>query len=142
METLLVAKRDLVIARVLDRLADGRITTELAARELGKSSRQVRRLRRHEQAGLEGLRSRHIGRTAANRLDTELRERVLATVRALYPDFGPTLANEKLHAEHGLELSTESLRQLMIAGGLWRNRTRIRNVRQARSDRRAAAEVA
>jgi hypothetical protein len=88
------------------------------------------------------LRSRHIGRTAANRLDTELRERVLATVRALYPDFGPTLANEKLHAEHGLELSTESLRQLMIAGGLWRNRTRIRNVRQARSDRRAAAEVA
>jgi hypothetical protein len=55
METLLVAKRDLVIARVLDRLADGRITTELAARELGKSSRQVRRLRRrYEQAGLEG----------------------------------------------------------------------------------------
>jgi hypothetical protein len=35
METLLVAKRDLVIARVLDRLADRRITTELAAWEPG-----------------------------------------------------------------------------------------------------------
>src|SRR5665213_1335220 len=56
METLLVAKRDLVIARVLDRLGDGRITTALAARELGKSSRQIRRLRRrYEQALDPGL---------------------------------------------------------------------------------------
>ena len=115
METLLVAKRDLVIARVLDRLNDGRLTTALAARELGKSSRQIRRLRRrYERAGIEGLRSGHLGRAAANRLDVGLRERVLATVRALYPDFGPTLANEKLLADHGLVLSTESLRQLMI----------------------------
>src|SRR5665213_1200185 len=121
METLPVAKRDLVIARVLDRLGDGRITTALAARELGKSSRQIRRLRRrYEQAGIEGLRSGHLGRTAANRLEVGVRERALSAVRALYPDFGPTLANEKLRAEHGLALSTESLRQLMIGDGLWR----------------------
>ena len=136
METLLVAKRDLVITRVLDRLSDGRITTALAARELGKSSRQIRRLRRrYERAGIEGLRSGHVGRAAANRLDVGLRERVLATVRALYPDFGPTLANEKLLADHGLVLSTESLRQLMIGDGLWRNRTRKRNVHQPRERR-------
>jgi len=136
METLLVAKRDLVTAQTLDRLIDGRITTDLAARELGKSTRQIRRLRRrYEQAGIEGLRSRHIGRTAANRLDAELRERVLSTVRALYPDFGPTLANEKLLVEHGLEISTESVRQLMIGDGLWRNRKRKRNVHQPRERR-------
>ena len=136
METLLVAKRDLVIARVLDRLGDGRITTALAARELGKSSRQIRRLRRrYEQAGIEGLRSGHLGRTAANRLEVGVRERALSTVRALYPDFGPTLANEKLRAEHGLVLSTESLRQLMIGDGLWRNRRRKRNVHQPRERR-------
>jgi hypothetical protein len=67
METLLVAKRDLIVARALDRLIGGQITTELVARELGKSSRQIRRLRRrYEQGGLDGLRSGHVGKTAAN----------------------------------------------------------------------------
>jgi len=143
METLLVAKRDLVIARILDRLIDGRLSCELAARELGKSIRQIRRLRRrYEQTGVAGLRSRHFGRRAANRLDEALRARVIDTVRALYPDFGPTLANEKLRAEHDVILSTESVRQLMIEAGLWHNRKRKTYVHQPRERRPHYGELA
>ncbi len=143
METLLVAKRDLVIARTLQRLIDGRLTTDLAARELGKSMRQTRRLRRrYEHAGVAGLRSRHFGRRAANRLDEDLRARVIDIVRALYPDFGPTLANEKLRAEQDLVLSTESVRQLMIGAGLWRNRKRRNTVHQPRERRPYYGELA
>ena len=43
-------------------------------------------------------------------------------VRTHYPDFGPTLACEKLAAHHGHKLSEETLRQWMIAEGLWKPR--------------------
>ena len=47
---------------------------------------------------------------------------MLALVREHYPDFGPTFAAEKLAARHGLRLGVETLRQWMIADGLWIDR--------------------
>ena len=43
-------------------------------------------------------------------------------VKAKYPDFGPTFANEKLLALHGLVLSTSALRLGMVKAGQWRSR--------------------
>ena len=43
-----------------------------------------------------------------------------------YIGFGPTLAHEKLTEEHGLRLSVESLRQLMIEGGPVASSTRAK----------------
>ena len=43
------------------------------------------------------------------------------------PDFGPTLACEKLAARHWHKLSAETLRQWMIAVGLWKPRARKDN---------------
>jgi hypothetical protein len=40
-------------------------------------------------------------------------------VRERYWDFGPTFAREKLVEEHGFAMSVETLRQWMIADGLW-----------------------
>jgi hypothetical protein len=40
-------------------------------------------------------------------------------VRERYGDFGPTLATEKLTAQHGCTISRETLRGWMIADGLW-----------------------
>ena len=48
-----------------------------------------------------------------------VRQAVLALVREHYADFGPTLACEKLAERHGHCLSVETLRQWMIAAGLW-----------------------
>ena len=48
-------------------------------------------------------------------LSNAVRQEVLGPVRTHYPDFGPTLACEKLDAHHGHKLSAETLRQWMIA---------------------------
>ena len=40
-------------------------------------------------------------------------------IRCRYPDFGPTLAHEKLTEVHHLALSVETVRQLMIGADLW-----------------------
>ena len=53
-----------------------------------------------------------------------MREHVLALIRERYADFGPTLACEKLRERHGHRLSVETLRQWMIAQGLWQPRRR------------------
>ena len=109
-----------VIGRVLER----RLTQRKAAEQLGLSLRQVERLcEAYRSDGAAGLVSRKRGRRSNRKLAAAFRERVVDLVRSRYPDFGPTLAWEKLTEQHGLELSRETLRRWMIDGGLWTPRS-------------------
>jgi hypothetical protein len=67
---------------------------------------------------------------------------VLAIVRERYTDFGPTLAAEKLAEFHSLPVGVETLRQWMIAGGIWvRCRDRIKRIHQPRHRRDCLGEL-
>ncbi len=67
---------------------------------------------------------------------------MVGIVRTLYPDFGPTLACEKLAELHGLRPSVETLRQWMIADGLWATRKeRRKRVQQPRHRRACLGEL-
>jgi len=48
----------------------------------------------------------------------EKRKKILGKIRKNYPDFGPTLASEKLWERDGIKVSKETVRQLMIQAGL------------------------
>jgi len=110
---------------VIERVIEKRLTQREAARMLGLTSRQVRRLRRgYEQDGARALASKHRGRPSNRRLPSEVRREALATVRSQYEGFGPTLAHEKLTELHDLRLSVETLRHWMIEDGLWTPRAR------------------
>ena len=110
---------------VIERVMAKRLTQPEAARMLGLTTRQVRRLRRaYERDGASGLASKHRGRPSNRRLPSALRQEALATVRSRYEGFGPTLAHEKLTELHGLALSVETLRHWMIEDGLWMPRAR------------------
>ena len=41
-------------------------------------------------------------------------------IKEKYADFGPTLAHEKLAEVHQLQVSRESVRQMMIEEGMWK----------------------
>ena len=111
--------------RVIERVIEKRLTQCEAARILGLTRRQVRRLRRaYVRDGAVGLASKHRGRPSNRRLSAELRREALFTVRSRYEGFGPTLAHEKLTELHGLQLSVETLRHWMIDDGLWIPRAR------------------
>ena len=70
------------------------------------------------------------------------RRTVLALVREHYADFGPTLASEKLAARHGLRVGVETLRQWMIADGLWVDRRhRLPSPHQPRRRRDCLGEL-
>ena len=95
--------------------------------------------------GAAGLISKRRGRPSNRRKPEEVRTTALAIIRERYWDFGPTLAAEKLGELHGIVLGRETLRQWMIAAGLWLDRKqRLKRVHQprysARVRRRAGAD--
>jgi len=119
-ETVTMSRKELDRLEVLGRVLERRLTQRRAAEQLGLTERQVRRLcRALAQHGAAGLASRKRGRASNRRLPAAVRDGALTLVRSRYADFGPTLAGEKLAEQHGVVVSTETLRQWMIAGGLW-----------------------
>lgn len=112
------------------------------ARELGLSQRQVQRLVRDVRVdGAVAVRHKLCGRASNNRISDLKRDYILSLIRSDHPDFGPTLAAEKLAERHGIRVSSESLRQWMMAAGLWQSRTQRRQVHQPRLRREALGEL-
>jgi hypothetical protein len=143
MAVIQMSERELARLRVLIDLSDDRLTVEAAGTLLGLGRRQVYRLRRAFAAeGPTAVVSRKRGRAGNHRRGETFRQTVLSLVRAHYRDFGPTLAVEKLSERHGLRLGVETLRQWMIADGLWVDRRhRLPSPHQPRRRRECLGEL-
>ncbi|WP_010544112.1 ISNCY family transposase [Sphingomonas elodea] len=130
----------------LMRLERGELRPARAMELLGLERSQLYRLLRRLRAdGAAGLVSRKRGRPSNRRFSDAFREDVVAIVRERYADFGPTLAAEYLAERHGITLSHETLRQLMIGAGLWRakaaKRARLHQTRNRRERRGELIQV-
>lgn len=135
--------QELERAKVVEAYAKGEIKAAVAALRLQVSTRQVRRLaQRLAKAGVAGMMSRRRGKASNNQLVPGLAEKALQLVREHYGDFGPTLACEMLGERHGLVLSKETLRRLMIEAGLWAPRSARRAaLHQPRERRNCLGEL-
>ena len=119
-ETVTMSRKELDRLEVVSRVLERRLSQRGAAEQLGLSERQLRRLcRTLAQHGAAGLASRKRGRPSNRQLPAAVRDGALTLVRSRYADFGPTLSGEKLAEQHDVAVSTETLRQWMIAEGLW-----------------------
>jgi transposase len=106
---------------VLVEVKRGKLSVAAAGRVLGVCYRQAKRIwRRFKKKGEAGLVHRNRGKPGPRRKTAALRSQVLARYRERYPDFGPTLAAEKLHQE-GMRVDHETLRRWLVAKGLWRS---------------------
>jgi len=127
MTVVLMSDKELARLDTLQRLDRGDLSAIDAAALLGISERHVFRLMdRLRVGGATALASRKRGRRSNRRLSDDIATAAIALVRERYADFGPTFAAEKLAELHDLHLSKETLRKLMIAGGL---KTAVRSAR-------------
>src|SRR5437870_11378156 len=128
---------------VLLRVQSGRLRVTDACVLIGLQRRQVFRLLRGlKQDGATSLLSKHRGKPSNHRLPAEVRTLALSIVRERYPDFGPTLAAEKLAEHHGCSVSRETVRGWMIADGLWQDRRhRLPSPHQPRRRRDCLGEL-
>jgi len=118
------------------------MTLVSAARVLGLSERQVRRLLDRIRTNVRhGIRHKPIGRPSNNRIGDGVRDYAVALIRERYADFGPTLAAEKLAELDGLTVSRETLRQWMTGAGIWLSRKQRRTFHQPRLRREAYGEL-
>ncbi len=132
-----MSQRERDILKVMSGVLKGERTQQEAARLLDLSTRQIRRLQRKLEAGgdqaiVHGLR----GKPSNHQGDARLKRSVLQAYRAHYPDFGPTLASEKLAEVQGLVVCPQTLRRWLIEAGLW-GRKRRREIHRSRRPRRA-----
>lgn len=120
-EIVKLSQAELHTAEVLQKCLARQLTNGQAAAQLGLSVRQVQRLKRAlQRQGVKALASKKRGRPSNHQVPTALKARACELLHLRYPDFGPTLAHEKLGEVHQLPLSRETVRQLMIAEGLWK----------------------
>ena len=128
--------------RLLTAVKSGELSRLSAAERLGVCVRQLKRLlRRLRDEGPEGLVSRRRGRASNRRLRDETRAQVIELAGTRYRGFGPTLLHEKLVSEHGLTLSVESVRQVLVSAGQWKARRRRREVHPSRERRPRFGEL-
>ena len=134
-----MSQKELRRVEVLARVHSKELRIVDASQLLQVSYRHARRLwRRYCDEGAAGLQHRHAGHPSNHTYDCKFRNKVLQLVREKYSGpagerFGPTLAAEHLDSEDGLQVHAETLRQWMLAAGLWsraRKRRRHRRWRE------------
>ncbi|HEY4085385.1 MAG TPA: ISNCY family transposase [Bryobacteraceae bacterium] len=124
-EVLKMGQRERDRLKVLHEVERGQLRQREAAGQLRMSERGFRKLlKRFRERGDGGVMHGLRGRVSARRMPAGTVRRVVKLVSREYADFGPTLASEYLEREHGVKLSRESLRQLLIRAGSWKARPR------------------
>jgi Helix-turn-helix domain len=135
MEILLMSGKERKRMVVLAEVKQGKLSVAGAGRLMRVCYRQAKRIwHRFKKAGDSGLVHRSRGKPGPRRKAAKLRAQVLARYQQRYPDFGPTLAAEKLQQE-GLRVDHETLRRWLVEKGLWssgRKRQQHRSWRERR----------
>jgi len=123
--TITMTKKEVNRCEIL-RMADERkITQKEGAKRTGVTERHFRRLlSRYRKQGPEGIISGHRGKRSNNGMVEKKKEKILKKLKDEYLGFGPTLASEKLSERDGVQVSKETVRQIMIAEGLHQPKTR------------------
>lgn len=140
---LAMSTKEISRLKVMGQLQEKRITQKVAAKVIGISERQVKRLwKRYREKGASGLVSGRRGKPSNNRMAAETMQLAVDWLTSRYADFGPTLAREKLVEKHGLKVSVGSVRKIMIEQELWKpKKARKVAVHQMRERRACFGEL-
>lgn len=115
-----MSKKEVERIATMDNLLEKRVKQKHAAVELGISVRQVQRLvKKYKKDGAEGLIHQNRGKKSNRLMPSETRKQIVDLIKKDYPDFGPTLACEKLLERDGIKCSSETVRKIMTEEGLW-----------------------
>ena len=114
-----VSQREIHRMHVVRLTIEGRETVGKAARLLGISARQMKRLRRKmKERGVEGLLHGNRGKAAWNKTVSEKIDKVLELVRGRYQGLNDTHLSEKLREKEKIALSRATVRTILRQAGI------------------------
>ena len=123
--------------KVIENAVAGRITVQEAAGYLNLSERQVKRLKRaHAEEDAGWVKHGNEGRSPANAVSAEKRQRVVELARGKYAGFNDSHLHEKLTEVEGLVLSRPSVQRILRDAGIKSPQKRRPQKYRSRRDRR------
>ena len=132
-DIIMVRNKELKKLHIVKKFIEKQIKQKEAAKVLGISTRQVRRIASRLKAkGDSSIVHRLRGKRSNNATLKEVRQKAIALYKKNYWDFGPTLASEKLSLLDGIKVSKETLRGWLISEGLLSKRRKPRHHRKWR----------
>ena len=132
-----LSEKQLQRIKVVENVAEGRLTIGEAAELLGLSSRQVKRLKqRFDAKNVEWVYHGNQGRKPANRIASAVRKRVVQLARGVYVGFNDHHLQEKLAEQENLRLSRQSVRRILRQAGVASPQRRRARKYRSRRERR------
>jgi transposase len=127
---------------VLEQVAQRTLTLKEAAKIMGLSYRQAKRVhKRWQQEGLAGLCHRNRGRQVSHALPAETAAIILALHDEVYANFNDTHFTEALAEREGITVSRETVRQILRSAGRGPKRKRRTKRRHARRPRKTQTGI-
>lgn len=136
--------KDVDRLRILQDVIDRKLRPSQAAEHIGITRVHLSRLlRRYRQSGPLGMSNQQRGKPGNRKTPAHIYEQVVKFLsQKVYSGFGPTFAGEQISKELGIDLSKETLRQMMIRAGLWvPRRLRAPKIQQPRYRRACTGEL-
>ncbi len=119
--------------KVVNRVIEKDITQEEAAKTLGITDRQIRRIVKEvRKNGDSGVMHKSLGRESNNKISCFDKSRILDLYHQKYNGYGPTFASEKLHEMDGIKISVTTLWKWLTENGLLKKRKKQRVHRKCR----------
>lgn len=129
-EIIMLTPKELRRLKVIQEAINKYITQKTAAELLSLSQRQIVNLvQRVRKEGDKGIVHKLRGRPSNRKISEKLKDKVIGLYKSKYPDFGPTLASEKLLELNKIKLSRETLRKWLIEKGFWQRQRKSRKHR-------------
>ncbi len=106
---------------IIQRVIKKEITGVKGADLLNLSYRQFKRLKNKvKENGAEGLIHGNRNKTSNRKIANKELKKIVKLLKSRYPDFGPTLAEEKLREVHEVKRDVKTIRSIMIKENLWK----------------------
>lgn len=142
-DLLLMSRKEISRASVLDEVIAGTLTQIGASIKLGITDRHLRRiLKGYRKDGPATLIHRLRGKPSNRSTPREKLETAIKLVQEKYWDFGPTFAAEKLDENHNIKIDHDILRKEMAEVGLHTIKKRKQKHRQWRERKEYFGEMA
>lgn len=136
---IMMSQREIRRLHLIQQVLDKKVTQQKVAAVLGLSDRQIRRIvKRVRGEGARGICHEGRRKPSNQRIPKEVKEKVIAVYRENYADFWPTLA---ISEHEKTEISKETLRQWLIAEGLWERARKRRAHRRWRQRKACMGEM-
>jgi transposase len=128
-----MSQEDLKRLHVIRKAIDKVITQQEAAEIIGVGLRQAQRItKRIRLEGDKGIAHRSRGIPSNRSISDKIKDKALKLFKDKYPDFGPTLASEKLFERDKIKVNDETLRLWLVENNIPYKKRRKRPHRQWR----------